>query len=48
MRYMNKYLAKVFKFEEWSDLADIDEKSDHSVSYDTKSGYCDVGLHLLT
>jgi hypothetical protein len=49
MRYMNTHFAKkVFNFEEWSDLADIDEKGEHTVSYDLKSGYCDVGLHLLT
>jgi len=39
MRYVNKHLAKtVFKIEGLADLADIAEKSDHSVSYDLKSG----------
>ena len=48
MRYVNKHLAKnVFKFEGLSDSADIGEKGDHSVYYDLKSGYCDVGLHPL-
>jgi len=47
--YVNKHLAKkVFKFEGWSDSADIDEKGAHSMFYDLKSGYYDVGLHPLT
>ena len=49
MRYVNKHMAKkVFKFEGMADLADIAEKGDHSVSYDLKSGYYHVGLHLAT
>jgi hypothetical protein len=44
MKYGNKHLAKkVFKFEGLY----IVEKGDHSVSYDLKSGYYDVGLHPL-
>ncbi len=48
-RYMNKHLAKkMFKFEGWSDSADIVEKRDESVSYDLSSGYYHVDLHPLT
>jgi hypothetical protein len=47
-RCVTTYLAKkVFKFEGWSDSADIAEKRDHSVAYDPKSGFFDVGLHPL-
>ena len=49
MRYVTNYLAKkVFKFEGLSDLADIAEKGDHSVSYDLMSGYYHVSLHPAT
>jgi len=49
-RYGNKHLVKkVFKFEGLSDYSEfIAERGDHSVSYDLKSVYYDVGLHPLT
>ena len=47
MRYVNRHLGrKVFKFEGLKDLADLAEKRDCAVSYDLKSGYYHVGLHL--
>jgi hypothetical protein len=46
MRYVNDHLAKrVFKFEGLSDLPDMSEKGDYSLSYDLTSGYYDVALH---
>ena len=40
MKYVSKHRAKkVFKIEELTDMADIAEKGDHSVSYNLKSGY---------
>jgi len=43
--YGSKHLAKkVFTFE----VLYIIKKGDHLVSYDLKSGYCDVSLHPLT
>ena len=35
-------------FEGLVDLVDIAEKGDNSVSYDLKSAYYHVGLHLMT
>ena len=46
MIYVNDHLAKrVFKFEGLSDLADMFEKGDYSISYDLTSGYYNVPLH---
>ncbi len=38
----------MLKFEGLTDLADIVEKGDHSVSYDMKSGNYHMGLHPVT
>jgi len=44
--YVNKYLTKrVFKLEGLSDLADMAETCDYSISYDLTSGYYHVALH---
>jgi len=46
MRYVNDHLTKrVFKFEGLSDLSDMSEKGDYSLSYDLTSGYYHVALH---
>jgi hypothetical protein len=46
MIYVNDHLAKrVFKFEGLTDLADMSEKGDFSISYDLTSGYYHVPLH---
>ena len=46
MIYVNDHLAKrVFKFEGLSDLADMSEKGDYSISYDLTSGYYRVPLY---
>ena len=49
MRYVNEHLTKrVFKFEGLSDLSDMSEKGDYSLSYDLTSGYYHVPLHPLS
>ena len=49
MRYVNDHLTKrVFKFEGLSDLSDMSEKGDYSLSYDLTSGYYHVALHPLS
>ena len=46
MIYVNKHLTKrVFKFEGLSDIADMAEKDDLSLSYDLTSGYYHVAIH---
>jgi hypothetical protein len=46
MIYVSDHLAKrVFKLEGLSDLADMSEKGDYSISYDLTSGYYHVPLH---
>jgi len=46
MIYVNEHLAKrVFKFEGLSDLVDMSEKGNYSLSYDITSGYYHVSLH---
>ena len=46
MRYVNKHLTKrVFKFEGLSDLANMAETCDYSISYDLTSRYYHVALH---
>jgi hypothetical protein len=47
MRYVNDHLVmRVFKFEGISDIADMTNKEDYSLSYDLTSGYYHVALHL--
>ena len=49
MRYVNDHLVKrVFKFEGLSDIADMSNKGDYSISYDLTSGYYHVALHPAT
>jgi len=49
MSYVNDHMVtNKFKLEGLSDLADLEEKGDHAVSYDLTSGYCHVGLHPRT
>ena len=46
MRYVNEHLAKrVFKIEGLSDIVDIAEIGDYSISHDLTSGYYHVSLH---
>jgi hypothetical protein len=46
MRYVNEHLVKrVFKFEGLTDIADMANKGDYSLSYDLTSGYYHVALH---
>ena len=46
MRYVNRHLGKkAFKFEGLKDLADLAERGDHAVSYDSMSGYYHVAMH---
>ena len=46
MRYVNRHLGKkVFNFERLKDLADLAERGNHAVSYDSMSEYYHVGLH---
>ncbi len=48
-RYVNEHLTKrVFKFEGLSDLSNMSEKVDYSLSYDLTSGYYHVALHPLS
>jgi len=39
------HINKVFKFEDMCDLANLNEKGHHSVSYDFTPNYYQVGLH---
>ena len=49
MSYVNDHMVtNKFKFEGLSDLADLAEKGDHTVSFDLTSGYYHVGLHPRT
>jgi hypothetical protein len=46
MRYVNEHLTKrVFKFAGLTDLSDMSENVDYSLSYDLTSGYYHVPLH---
>ena len=46
MIYVNENLTKrLIKFEGLSDIADMAEKGDFSLSYDLTSGYYHVALH---
>jgi len=45
-RYVNDHLVKrVFKFEGLSDIVDMANKGDYSISYDLTSEYYHVALH---
>jgi hypothetical protein len=45
MRYANDHLVKrVFKFERLSDIADMADRGNYSMSSDLTSGYCHVTL----
>ena len=46
MRYVNEHLVKrAFKFEGLSDVPDMSNKGDYSISYDLTSDYYHVALH---
>jgi hypothetical protein len=46
MRYVNDHLVKrVFKFEGLTDIGDMTNKGDYSISYDLTSGYYHVALY---
>ena len=46
MRYViNHLVERIFKFEGLSDIADMANKGDYSLSYDLTSGYYHVALH---
>jgi hypothetical protein len=46
MRYVNNHLVKrVFKFEGLTDIVDMANKGDYSLSYDLALGYYHVALH---
>jgi hypothetical protein len=48
IRYINNHLVKrVFKLEGLSDIADMTNKGDYSLSYDVTAGYYHVALHTL-
>ena len=42
---MNTSLTRVFKIEGLSDIIDMAEKEDYSISYDLTLGYYHVSLH---
>ena len=47
MRYVNNHLVKrVYKFERLSDIVDMADKGDYSLSYKLMSGYYHVAIHL--